>query len=135
MGLFIKIYLITLIVFFSIDFLWLGFIAAKLYREQLGFLMRDQIKWGPALLFYLLYVGGILFFSLIPALEQKSGLFALYSGALLGLICYATYDLTNLATLKDWPIKIVIYDLLWGTFLTGMTSLVSFWINSYLRKF
>jgi uncharacterized membrane protein len=109
-------------------------IAKNLYKEQIGHLMTDQIRWGAALLFYCLYLGGLVFFAIFPAYKQNDWPMALLNGALFGLICYATYDLTNLATLRGWPIKIVIYDLLWGTFISAATSLITFWIGTYWKN-
>jgi uncharacterized membrane protein len=126
---FIKLYVITLCVFFAIDLLWLGVIAKNMYREAIGHLMAEHIHIVGALLFYVVYVFGLLFFSLLPALKENNSLTAYVKGAIFGFMCYATYDLTNLATLKNWPISIVVYDLLWGTFLSGLTCGLSFWIT------
>jgi uncharacterized membrane protein len=125
---FFKLYLVSLVVFFAIDLLWLGVIAKNLYREQIGSLMADEIRWGAAILFYAIYIAGLVFFAQMPALNEGSLTLALVYGALFGFFCYATYDLTNLATLKGWPVKIVVYDLLWGTFISGATSLITVWI-------
>ncbi len=131
---FIKFYLLSFFVFFAIDLLWLGVIAKNLYREQIGFLMADEIRWGAALLFYCLYLVGLVFFAIIPAFKQSDWSVALINGALFGLICYATYDLTNLATLKGWPVKIVIYDLIWGTFISASVSWISFSIGTHWKS-
>ena len=131
---FIKFYLVSFFVFFAIDLFWLGVIAKNLYREQIGFLMTDQIRWGAALLFYCLYLIGLVFFAILPAVKQNNWNVALFNGALFGLICYATYDLTNLATLKGWPVKIVVYDLLWGTFISAATSLITYWIGTHWKN-
>lgn len=130
---FFAIYLVSLVVFFTIDLFWLGIIAKNLYREQIGFLMSAEIKWKPAILFYALYIAGLVVFAILPAINEGNWVSALLYGGFFGLVCYATYDLTNLATLKGWPIKIVIYDLLWGTFVTGITSLITFWIGSHWK--
>ena len=132
---FIKLYLVSLFVFFAIDLLWLGIIAKNLYAQQIGFLMTDKIRWGAALIFYALYLFGLVFFAIMPAFEQGNWSVALANGALFGLICYATYDLTNLATLKGWPVKIVIYDLIWGTFISAVVSLITFWIGTFWKRF
>lgn len=132
---FFKLYLVSLIVFFTIDLFWLGIIAKNLYREQIGFLMSSEIRWGAAILFYALYIAGLVVFALWPAINDENWVSALLYGGFFGLVCYATYDLTNLATLKGWPIKIVIYDLLWGTFITGVTSLITFWIWSHWKSY
>jgi uncharacterized membrane protein len=125
---FLKLYLVSVIVFFSIDLLWLGVIAKNLYKEQIGTLMADEIKWGAALLFYGLYLAGLVFFAILPAFKASDWSMAIVNGALFGLVCYGAYDLTNLATLKGWPVKIVIYDLLWGTFISSSVSLITYWI-------
>ncbi|QUI24420.1 DUF2177 family protein [Vallitalea pronyensis] len=124
----IKTYVITFLVFMSIDLVWLGFVAKKLYRSQIGFIMKTHVNWVAAILFYLLYIVGLLVFALNPALEKNSWQHALFLGMFFGLITYATYDLTNLATLKDWPLAITIIDLAWGTTLGGLTTLLSYLI-------
>jgi uncharacterized membrane protein len=128
---FFKLYIVSLVVFFAIDLFWLGILAKNLYREQIGFLMAQEVKWGAAVLFYSLYIAGLVFFAVLPALNEGSLVSALLYGGFFGLVCYATYDLTNLATIEGWPIKIVVYDLLWGTFISGITSLATFWIGKH----
>jgi len=122
----IKLYLVALIAFFLIDMIWLGLIASQLYRRYLGHLMAPQVNWSAAIIFYLLFIGGIVYFAAIPALQQNSFKQAVIRGAIFGLITYATYDLTNLATLKDWPPAITFIDLAWGTFLSAAVTAVSF---------
>ena len=121
----ILLYFITLVVFFVIDMIWLGVVAKGFYRRYLGPLMSPKVNWISALLFYLLFIVGLLVFVVRPALVGGAPLQALFYGALLGLISYATYDLTNLATLKDWPLLVTIVDLIWGTFLGGIVSFLS----------
>lgn len=118
----IKRYLATAAVFLAIDILWLGFVAPKLYRQNLGHLMAEKTNFIAAGAFYLLYVAALLVFVINPAIASGSAWQALYMGAFLGLVMYATYDLTNLATLRDWPLKITLIDLAWGSFVTGATS-------------
>ncbi len=125
---FIKLYAIALPVFFIIDMVWLGLVAKNFYRNQIGFLMRSDINWIPALIFYVLFIVGLVLFVIAPAMEQGSWTHALFFGALFGLITYATYDLTNLATLKDWPLVVTLADLVWGTVLAGAVSVVTFLI-------
>lgn len=132
---FIKLYLLSFFLFLAIDLIWLGILAKDLYRDQIGFLMASEIRWGAALLFYALFILGLVFFALLPSLKEGDWTKALINGALFGLICYATYDLTNLATLKGWPVKIVIYDLIWGTFISASVSLISFWIGTYWKNY
>lgn len=118
----LKLYLLTVPVFFVIDMIWLGIVARGFYKEQLQTLLSPTVNWPAAFVFYGLYIAGILFFAVRPGLEAGSlGRACLY-GALFGFITYATYDLTNLATLKDWPLKITAIDLAWGTFITAATS-------------
>jgi len=126
---YIKMYFITLAVFFAIDLTWLGVIAKNLYSQQLGFIMKDNVNWVAAVIFYLIFIVGIVFFVVNPAIINDNWRYALLVGMLFGFITYATYDLTNLATLKNWPLKITLIDLMWGTSLGGLTSLISFLIN------
>jgi uncharacterized membrane protein len=123
---FLKLYLITFVIFFVIDLIWLGIIAKNLYQRQIGHLMAEQVNWFAAILFYLLFIGGLVFFVLMPAVDAGSLGKAILYGALFGFITYATYDLTNLATLKNWPWQITVIDLTWGTFLGMSTSLFSY---------
>ena len=127
---FLIIFFVTLVVFFLIDMLWLGIIAKSLYQKYLGEWLSKDVRWAAAFIFYGLFIVGISFFVILPALERESALYALGVGALFGLITYSTYDLTNLATLKFWPIEITIIDLIWGTFLGGFTSFISYFIVS-----
>ncbi len=127
---FIKAYFITLPVFLAIDFVWLTLIARKFYAQYLGYIMKSNVNFAAAGLFYLLFVVGLVVFSVLPALEKGSWVQALLLGALLGLISYATYDLTNLATIKDWPLLVTVVDMIWGTFLGATVSVVSYFILS-----
>lgn len=124
----IKHYAITLVIFLVIDLVWLLFVAKNLYARHLGYLMADQANLAAALVFYALFVAGLLFFVLNPALAKESLSYALLAGMFFGLIAYSTYDLTNLATVKDWPITITVIDLIWGTSLSGATSAISYWV-------
>ncbi len=125
-------YASTLIAFFAIDLIWLGFIAKTFYRDQLGPLMLDSPNWGVAIIFYALYIAGILIFAVKPALDSDQLMKAVVYGALFGFFCYATYDLTNLATLKGWPTKMVIVDIIWGTVLTGSCAVIGAWATMKL---
>lgn len=129
---FIKIYLIAVIVFFAVDMLWLGVIAKNFYQNQIGSLMKKDINWTAAIIFYLLFVAGVVFFAINPAIQENSWIQALFLGALFGFITYMTYDLTNLATLKNWPLKLAIVDILWGTVLATLVSTVTY---SIVTKF
>ncbi len=128
----VKTYIVTLIVFFAIDIVWLGLIAKDMYRGDIGHLMADKTNWPAALIFYMIFIAGLIFFVINPALNKDSWTYALFVGALFGFMCYATYDMTNLATLRDWPLKITIIDIIWGTFLNSLTSTISFFIIKYI---
>lgn len=129
----IKLYLIALVIFTVIDGLWLGLIAKNLYRKELGFLLADNPNWMAAVIFYLLFLVGLVYFVLNPAVAKEDVYFLVTSAALFGLITYATYDLTNLATIKDWPLKITIIDLIWGTFLSTTVSLVTYYVYMLIK--
>lgn len=120
------VFIITMVIFAAIDLIWLGYLAKNLYEQKIGFVMADKINWIAALIFYIMYIGGILYFVIFPSLETGEWQTALLKGAILGVLCYGTYDLTNMATLKNWPYEIVIIDILWGAFLTGLTSTLSY---------
>lgn len=123
------IYAIAALVFFGIDMLWLGVIAKNIYRQKLGFILSDEVNWAAAFTFYFLYIVGILFFAIMPGLKEGSWQTALVNGAILGFMCYATYDLTNMATIKNWPLSIVLIDLAWGTVLTGSVSILTYLVT------
>ena len=128
----VYLYLLTLPVFFGIDMLWIGVLAKGFYRNNLGHLLRPDINWTAALIFYLLYIGGILIFATLPAMEKQSLRQAVFMGALFGFFTYATYDLSNLATLKDWPVNVVFVDILWGMVLTASVAAASFFIGRWI---
>ena len=123
---FIKVYLTSFVVFFVIDLLWLGVVAQKLYSKYLSYIMKEKPNWSAALLFYVLYIIGLVFFVINPALEKSSWQYALFAGLFFGFITYATYDLTNLATLKDWPFTITVIDLIWGSVLGASVSIITY---------
>lgn len=123
---FLLLFLLGFIVFFVIDMIWLGFIARNLYQKQIGHLLKKDVNWAAAIIFYLLFIAGLVLFVILPATNNGQFTDALFMGALFGLITYATYDLTNLATLKDWPIKITLIDLTWGTFLGASTASITY---------
>ncbi|MCS0497724.1 DUF2177 family protein [Ancylobacter sp. MQZ15Z-1] len=115
-------YLATGIVLLAVDAVWLGLMASRLYRPMIGELMADRISPAPAVLFYLLYVAGVVVFAVQPALASGRWTTALMLGAFLGLVAYGTYDLTNQATLRNWPTLITVADLAWGAVLTGISA-------------
>jgi len=125
---FLKTYLLTLIPFLILDGLWLGLVAPAFYKTHIGHLMTANPNVIAAVLFYLLYVIGLVVFvtGREGTLQQTT-----LRGAFFGLLCYATYDLTNLATLQGWPVIVTLVDLVWGTFASAVTSLAAGWL---LRK-
>jgi uncharacterized membrane protein len=125
---FIKLFLIALPVFFAIDMVWLAVVAKNFYQQQIGFLMKPNINWVAAIVFYLLFITGLVVFVISPAVMKHSWFHALLFGALFGLITYATYDLTNLATMKDWPILVTVIDLIWGAVLAASVSVITYFI-------
>jgi uncharacterized membrane protein len=128
------VYLITVPIFFVIDLFWLGVLARDFYRRHLGHLLRPEVNWGVAVLFYLLFVVGIVIFAVKPALETASPARAVIYGALFGFFTYATYDLTNLATVRDWPLVVTVVDLAWGTVLSGAVAWVSCLVSARLMS-
>jgi len=126
-------YVATAILFFAIDILWLGIISKSFYELHLPNYMAANVNWTAAVIFYLLYLIGVFIFAIHPAYKQESALKAYISGALFGLFTYATYDLTNLATLADWPIIVVFVDIIWGVFITSLVSLVGYYITIKIK--
>lgn len=122
----IQLYLISLCIGLVLDAIWLGTVMRPFYLKQIGYLFNDGFLWWAAALFYLLFTAGLLFFVLQPALEKNSLLYAAGAGAFLGLLCYSTYNLTNQALIKDWPLIVTIVDTAWGTFFGGTVSVLSF---------
>jgi len=122
----LKVYAAMLVVFFAVDMLWLGWVARGFYRKHLGHWLAAEPNWAAAILFYLLFILGILVFVVLPGLEAGALGRTLARGALFGLIAYATYDLTNLATARDWPLVVTVVDLAWGTVLTTLVAAAGF---------
>lgn len=125
---FITLYLLSIPFFMVLDFLWLGFIAKDFYSARLGHLM-GEVNWAAAVIFYLVFLLGLTFFAIYPAATKGTLATALVLGALFGFFTYATYDLTNLATLKDWSKSLVVVDILWGTFLGAFVSVAVVFIK------
>jgi len=126
------VYICTFFVFITIDLIWLGFIARNFYRHQLSKFMAEKVKWIPAFVFYFIYTIGVLLLVVVLASDRSSPFYAVVMGALLGSVSYSTYDLSNMATLKNWPIKVVFADIIWGTALTAVVSLISYLIAQAL---
>jgi uncharacterized membrane protein len=115
-------YAATAVVFLVLDAIWLTVMADRLYRPAMGAIMLERFSLAPAAIFYLLYIAGVIVFAVSPAMATGRWTTALGYGAMLGLMAYATYDLTNQATLKDWSWTVTIADLCWGTFVTAVSA-------------
>ena len=122
---FLGIFFSSLLSFLALDFIWLAFIAKKLYQQELSFLLTKEVIWPAAILFYLIYILGLTYFVTYPSIANPRLLQSFLKAAFFGFVCYATYDLTNLATIKGWPLKIVFIDLVWGAFITGTVCLIT----------
>jgi uncharacterized membrane protein len=130
---FLKLYAVAVVTFFVIDLVWLGVVARSFYQNQMGHLMRAEVNWTAAIVFYLVFVVGIVVLAVWPAIERQSLGHAIALGALLGLVTYAAYDLTNLATLDGFPFRVVLVDMAWGTVLCGSVSAVTYLASSSAR--
>ena len=130
---FIVAYIVTAVVFLGLDAIWLTQIALGMYRRELGALLLDKPNLPIAGLFYLLFVVGIVVLAILPALNGGSWLNALLMGAVLGLVAYGTYDITNLSTLKNWSLTVTIADLAWGSALTAVSSTVGYLAVTWFR--
>ena len=129
---YVKLYGLTVPVFFVIDIIWLGVVAKSFYQKNLKYILSPDVNWTAAIIFYLIYIAGILIFAVLPAVAKDSLRHAAVWGALFGFFTYVTYDLTNLALLKDWPIVIVIVDILWGVVLCSAVATLSFFVAKWL---
>ena len=128
----VSVYAVTLPIFFAIDLVWLSLIARSFYQRHIGHLLSPAVTWWAAILFYLLFIAGIVFFAVRPALESGSATRALVYGAFFGLLAYATYDLTNQATMRDWPVVVTVVDLAWGSVLSATVAYLSYQVSSRL---
>lgn len=133
MTIFLKLYGIAFLVFFVVDLIWLGLVAKRLYQKEIGQLLKPDVNWVAAMIFYALFIAGLVIFVLMPGVDANSLSKVMLLGAFFGLVTYATYDLTNLATLKDFTLKITLIDLTWGTFLGFSTSTLSYLIYQALH--
>jgi uncharacterized membrane protein len=123
-------YISTGIAFALIDSVWLRTMYTRLYKPEIGnMMMENGFRLGPAIAFYLMYIAGMLIFAVGPAMANGRWQTALVQGALLGFFCYMTYDLTNMATLKSWSMKVTVLDMIWGTVLTASASLAGYWVT------
>lgn len=131
-GKVVLLYVITTVVFFAVDLVWLTVATPRIYRPLLGDLLSPTPNLGVAAGFYLLYVVGILALAVIPGLQEGSVVGAVWRGALFGFLAYATYDLTNLATIRDWPWQVSVIDMIWGASLNSIVSLAGFYAGRWL---
>lgn len=125
----LKLYLALIPVFFLVDMLWLGVIAVDFYQAQIGHLLSPEVDWAAALVFYLLFIVGIQYFAVRPGLAAGRLGVAAFNGALFGFFTYMTYELTNRATLPDWPLAMVLADTVWGMVLCTVVASVGYWIG------
>jgi uncharacterized membrane protein len=130
---FLKAYGIGAVVCFGLDLVWLGVVAREFYQRELGYLMRPDIRWVPAVLFYLLYVAALVVIVVAPSVEKQSLGRAVVLGAFFGLAAYAAYDLTSLALIKDYPLVAAVVDLAWGTILSATVSAAAYAALQYGR--
>ncbi len=127
------VYGASTVAFLAIDFAWLSLATSRFYRPRLGDLLAEQPRLGIAASFYLLYVVGVVALAVIPGLENGALTAALWRGALLGLLAYGTYDLTNLATLRGWSWEVSVVDMIWGGVLTGAVSAIGFYVGRWIE--
>ncbi|WP_339908353.1 DUF2177 family protein [Symmachiella dynata] len=130
---YLKLYCCTLLCFFAIDMVWLVLVARGFYQKHLGFLLKDDPNWPAAIVFYLLFIFGLLVFVIVPSLDAGSTKKVLVLGCLYGVITYATYDLTNLATVKNWPWIVTVVDVIWGGVLATSVSYLGYLAGKWLQ--
>ena len=129
---YLKLYFVTLAVFFAVDMVWLVVVARSFYKKYLGYLMAPSVNWFAAIVFYLLFIFGILFFVVLPGVKENSLQSTILRAVLFGLITYATYDLTNLATIRQWPLIVTVVDLAWGMVLSTVVGIAGFYLAKWL---
>ena len=117
---------VTAVVFLILDAIWLGVISRNLYQREIGELLLPKPNFGAAAVFYVIYIAGLVYFCVVPGFTEQSVMRGLVNGAMFGIVAYATYDLTNMATIAKWPIEIVIIDIIWGMVLTGSVSVITY---------
>jgi len=135
MGSYIKVYILAFIIFMAIDLVWLGIIAKDFYRDQLSSFLKEKYNMNAALLFYIVYIAGLVFFVISRASTIDSWQYALFAGMLYGFVTYSTYGITNYSTIKDWPSFLTMIDIGWGTFLCGITSYLTHIISTNIAFF
>ena len=131
---YVKLYFTALPIVFVLDIIWIGGFAMEFYRSMLGMLIADSVNWPAAIAFYIFFIIGLIIFVLEPALKARSLQKSFVLGALFGFSLYMTYDLTNLATTRDWSLLITVVDIVWGTILTAVVSVATYWIATKVYK-
>lgn len=131
-GTLLVLYVATFGVFFIVDLVWLMLMNSRFYKRELSGLMAEKVKWVPAIIFYLLFVFAALVLVVLPALDTGTWVTALLRGGLLGMVAYGTYDFTNLASIRDWPLKVTVVDIIWGTCLSAIVATAGFFIATAL---
>jgi uncharacterized membrane protein len=121
----LKVYAVALSVFLVIDLMWIGFVAQSFYQDQLGFILASSPNWAAAILFYLMFIAGLLFFGGSPRVKKNELKTSLFRAAVFGMLTYGTYDLTNLALVQGWPVLVTVVDMIWGMILSTIVCLVS----------
>lgn len=127
------IYAASLVVFLVVDFIWLGWVAQPFYQRQLGDLLSQRVNWAAAIGFYMIYIIGLMIFSIVPALQKTSPVSALVLGGLYGFFTYATYELTNYALIRNWPAGLVPVDIAWGVFLCTVVAGGGYIVGRWLQ--
>ena len=126
---YIKLFLSSLFTFLLLDAIWLGFVARGFYARELSLYLTDNVNWASAFIFYIIFNIGLLIFVILPSIEKNSYSMLVIYALLYGLVTFATYDLTNLATVKDWPLLVSLVDMLWGMFVAFSAASVAFYAN------
>jgi len=132
---YLKVYGVALSVFLVVDLIWIGFIARTFYQDQLGFILASSPNWTAAIIFYLMFVAGLLFFVVIPGLKKNDLKESLFRAAVFGILTYGTYDLTNLALIEGWPVLVTAVDIIWGMILSIIVCLVSLKVSRHFNPY
>lgn len=130
----LRLYVITFVSFLALDSVWLGVVSPRFYKQHIGHLLADHPNWYAAALFYLIFIGGLMYFAVAPAVAKNSVSTGALRGAIFGLVTYATFDLTSQAMLRNWPAIVTIIDLLWGTALSSATSALTVFLHQKLSR-
>jgi uncharacterized membrane protein len=130
----LKLVVLILPALIILDLVWIAGVAQGIYQSQIGFLLATEVVWWAAIVFYILYAIALAYFVVLPAIKQGNLKSALYNGLFFGLVCFATYDLTNLSTVRDWPVAITVIDMVYGTIVAGVVSALAYLLGKKLVK-